>query len=170
MDATGAVHLLPDSNAPDLCLTNPTKDELEVVYKLSFAEWGDSLTLSQYLEESNYFTEVPLAKNGGMVSWILTDESQPTNHRPILSFCETFRKRAFVTNTTGVLSECIVYGIASVFVNPTHRRNGYCTRLMHELAKAIPEWHVGTLLSTGSIIYWTLVRITTANSVGRPPL
>lgn len=153
MDATSAIRSLPDSNTPDLFLTNPTKDELEVVYRMSFAEWGDSLTLPQYLEESDYLTEVPLARNGGMVSWILTDNIQPPKQRPILGSCETFRKRAFVTNTKGVLSEKVVYGIASVFVNPTHRRRGYGTRLMHELARAIPKWHVGSLLPTASILY-----------------
>lgn len=153
MDAISAVRSLPDSNSPDLCLTNPTKDELEVVYRMSFAEWGDSLTLPQYLEESDYLTEVPLARNGGMVSWILTNRTQPPKQRPILGSCETFRKRAFVTNTKGLLSEIVVYGIASVFVNPVHRRHGYGTRLMLELAKAIPKWHVGSLLSTASILY-----------------
>lgn len=153
MDTPGAVCSLPDSNTPGLCLTNPTKDELEVVYRMTFAEWGDSLTLPQYLEESDYLTEVPLARDGVMVSWILTDRTQPPNERPILGYCETFRKRAFVTDPKGVLSESVVYGIASVFVNPTHRRHGYGTRLMHELAEAIPKWHVGSLLSTASILY-----------------
>lgn len=104
MNATNSIRSLPDSNTPDLFLTNPTKDELEVVYRMSFVEWGDSLTLPQYLEESEYLTEVPLARNGGMISWILTDKTQPPKQRPILGSCETFRKRAFVRNTKGVLS------------------------------------------------------------------
>lgn len=153
MNATNSIRSLPDSNTPDLFLTNPTKDELEVVYRMSFVEWGDSLTLPQYLEESEYLTEVPLARNGGMISWILTDKTQPPKQRPILGSCETFRKRAFVRNTKGVLSEKVVYGIASIFVNPTHRRRGYGTRLLHELAKAIPKWHVRSLPSTASILY-----------------
>ena len=153
MDATSAIRSLPDSNSPCLYLTNPTKDELEVVYRMSFAEWGDSLTLPQYLEESEYLTEVPLAGNGGMVSWILTDKTQPPTQRLILGSCETIRKGAFVTNKKEGLSEKVVYGIASVFVNPTYRHRGYGTRLMHELAKAIPTWHAGSLVTTASILY-----------------
>ena len=120
---------------------------------MNFAEWGDSLTLTQYLEESDYLQEVPLAKDGGMTSWILTDRTMNPGQRPILGSCETFRKRAFITNTKGVLSEGIVYGIASVFVDPNHRRQGYGTRLMHELAQAIPKWHVGCFFPTASILY-----------------
>jgi Acetyltransferase (GNAT) family len=88
-----------------------------------------------------------------MVSWILTDRNQLPNQRPILASCETFRKRSFVIDQEGQWSENIIYGIASVFVNPSHRRQGYAGRLMHELASALPEWHVGSLRSIGSILY-----------------
>ena len=153
MDATGIYHPLPDAQDSNLSLAIPTTDELEVVYRLSFAEWGDSLTLSEYLEESEYLTRVPLAENYGMVSWILTDKDKALNLRPILASCETFRKRAFVTNHDGELSERIVYGIASVFVNPNHRYRGYGCRLMQELAILLNGWHLGPLRSTGSILY-----------------
>ncbi len=152
-DATGGLHPLPKAQASDLCLTIPTQEELEAVHKLSFAQWGDSLTLPQYLEESVHLTGVPLAKDDGMVSWILTDRNQLPDQRPILGSCETFRKRAFVINEQGQMSENIIYGIASVFVNPSHRSQGYGSRLMHELARVIPEWHVGSLRSIGSILY-----------------
>lgn len=153
MDATGFYHPLPDAQDSNLSLAIPTTDELEVVYRLSFAEWGDSLTLPEYLEESEYLTKVPLAENYGMVSWILTDKDKALNLRPVLASCETFRKRAFVTNLEGELSERIVYGIASVFVNPKHRSRGYGRRLMQELATLLNGWHAGSLRSTGSILY-----------------
>ena len=153
MEARSKYYDLPDAQDPDLYLTNPTTLELEAISKLSFAEWGDALTLSQYLEESRYLTGVPLARNGGMLSWILTDKSQPLNERPILGSCETFQKRAFVASKACQLSENVVYGIASVFVNPEYRHRGYGKRLMRELAKGIPEWHVGSLRPVGSILY-----------------
>ncbi len=153
IDATGVFHSLPKPQASNLRLTIPTHEELEAVHKLSFAGWGDSLTLPQYLHESDHLTRVPLAKNDGMVSWILTDCNQLPDQRPILGSCETFRKRAFVINQKGQMSENIIYGIASVFVNPKYRCQGYGSRLMHELARMIPEWHVGSLRSIGSILY-----------------
>ena len=104
---------------------------------MNFAEWGDSLILVQYLEESDYLKEVPLVKNGKTTSRILTNRTVNSDQKPILESCETFRKRAFITNKKKILSECIVHEIASVFVDQNHRRQGYGTRLMHELAEAI---------------------------------
>ena len=153
LDATGAHHPLPDSQDNSLSLAIPSTDELELIYRLTFEEWGDSLTLPEYLEESGYLTSVPLAENFGMVSWILTDKDKPLNLRPILASCETFRKRAFVTDHNGQVSESIIYGIASVFVNPSHRYMGYGTRLMDELSVVLSEWHMGPLRSVGSILY-----------------
>ena len=153
LDATGACHPLPDSQDSNLSLAIPSTDELEVNSRLTFIEWGDALTLPEYLEESKILTKVPLAENYGMVSWILTDKDKPLNQRPILASCETFRKRAFVTNQNGQVSESIIYGIASVFVNSSHRYMGYGTRLMHELGSVLSEWHMGPLRSVGSILY-----------------
>ncbi|KAI4212493.1 MAG: hypothetical protein LQ351_004745 [Letrouitia transgressa] len=153
MDWTAAIHPLPDSLSCSLVLVNPTDEELEAIYKLSFAEWGDALTLPQYLEESHFLTEVPLAKNGGMASWILTTKDLLPNQRPILASCETFRKRAFMSNKEGQMSENVIYGIASVFVNPDYRRRGYGFRLMNELAEILPKMHRETLPLVGSILY-----------------
>ena len=49
------------------------------------------------------------------------------------------------------MSEKIIFGIASVFVNPNYRRRGYGTRLMHKLARVLPEMHVGSSRPIGSI-------------------
>ena len=153
MNPTDVPHPLPNPQSSSLYLATPTDEELKVVYAFSFAEWGESLTLPQYLEESDFLTRVPLAKNGGMASWILTDRNRLPNQRPVLASCETFRKRAFVNNQKGQISENIVYGIASVFVSPDYRRRGYGARLMHELARVLPEMHVGSLRSIGSVLY-----------------
>ncbi|KAL9046371.1 MAG: hypothetical protein Q9214_000782 [Letrouitia sp. 1 TL-2023] len=153
MDLTAATHPLPASQSCSLVLVNPTDEELEVIYRLSFAEWGDALTLPQYLEESHFLAKVPLAKNGGMTSWVLTAKDWLPNQRPILASCETFRKRAFMSNKEDQMSENVVYGIASVFANPDYRRRGYGARLMNELAKMLPKMHHGPLLSIGSILY-----------------
>ena len=82
MSGRNAVQKLPSSSSPNLFLTSPTEDEPEVIWGMNFAEWGDSLTLIQYLEESDYLKEVPLAKDGGMTWWILTDRTVTS---PVLS-------------------------------------------------------------------------------------
>ncbi|MCJ1457169.1 hypothetical protein MMC28_007536 [Mycoblastus sanguinarius] len=134
-------------------LTHPTAGEFETIYSLSFFAWGDTLSLPQYLEESAFLTTVPLARDDGMSVWMLTDKTLPQDQRPILCSCETFRKRAFVTDTKGQLTEMIIHGIASVFCNPIYRGRGYAARLMQELAIMLPRWQVGSGRCIGSVLY-----------------
>lgn len=42
-----------------------------------------------YLTESQFLTGVPLAKDGGMTTWILVDKTLPPEKRPILCSCQT---------------------------------------------------------------------------------
>ena len=143
----------PNSQAADLGLVTPTKQELETIDRLTFPEWGDALTLPQYLEEADLLTEWPLARDGGMRPWILTCRDQCPNRRPILASCETFHKRAFVLSKEGVLSESFVYGIASVFVRPDYRNRGYGTRLMQGLARLLPEMQSESSHAVGSVLF-----------------
>ena len=150
MDDTVA---LPDAQSPDLHLTHPTSREFDLIYSLGFQEWGDALTLPQYLEESAFLTSVPLAKDGGMTVWFLTNRRLPEDNRPILCSCETFRKRTFVTTSDGNFSEAITHSVASVFCNPEYRGHGYAARLMQELAVILPTWQTGSKTCVGSVLY-----------------
>ena len=144
---------LPDAQSPDLHLSHPTALECQTVWKLSSLAWTDALSLPQYLEESAYLTTVPLAKDGAMTNWILTDRSLPPDQRPILCSCETFRKRAFISGRDGNLTEKIVYGVASVFCDPILRLRGYGSRLMRELAEILRTFQAETTKPIGSVLY-----------------
>ncbi|CAF9932404.1 hypothetical protein IMSHALPRED_008883 [Imshaugia aleurites] len=144
---------LPDARSPDLHLSHPTARECQLVWKLSSLAWTDALSLSQYLEESAYLTTVPLAKDGAMTNWILTDKNLSPDQRPILCSCETFRKRAFISDRHGNLSENIIHGVASVFCDPALRLRGYGSRLMRELAKILRTFQAETDLPIGSVLY-----------------
>ena len=144
---------LPNAQSQEIQLSHPTAEECVEIWKLSFLAWGDALSLPLYLEESAYLTSVPLAKDGGMTIWILTDRNLPPNQRPILCSCETFRKRAIISGTEGDVTEMIIHGVASVFCNPAYRRRGYASRLMRELAKVLPTWQTETRRCIGSVLY-----------------
>ena len=144
---------LPDANSSDLYLTHPTTSEFQSIYSLSFLAWGDALTLTQYLEESAFLTTVPLAKDGGMSVWILTDKTSSPDHRPILCSCETFRKHTFITDPNGHFKQVIIHGVASVFCDPKHRGRGYAARLMQELAIILPNWQAESGQCVGSVLY-----------------
>ena len=144
---------LPDARSPDLYLDHPTTGECQTVWKLSSLAWTDALSLPQYLEESAYLTTVPLAKDGGMTNWILTDKRLPADERPILCSCETFRKRAFISDKNGNLTEQIIHGVASVFCDPVLRLRGYGSRLMRELSEVLRTFQAKTKRSIGSVLY-----------------
>ena len=144
---------LPDARSPDLHLSHPTAGECQTVWRLSSLAWTDALSLPQYLEESAYLTTVPLAKDGAMTNWILTDKNLPPDQRPILCSCETFRKRAFIRASNGNLSEKIIHDVASVFCDPVLRRRGYNSRLMKKLTIILRTFQSDKTEPIGSVLY-----------------
>lgn len=144
---------LPDARSPDLHLSHPTAGECQTIWRLSSLAWTDALSLPQYLEESAYLTTVPLAKDGAMTNWILTDKNLPPDQRPVLCSCETFRKRAFIRASDGNFSEKIIHGVASVFCDPVLRRRGYGSRLMKELADILRTFQDEKTKPVGSVLY-----------------
>ena len=137
----------------DLHLSHPTAEECLSIWKLTSLAWGDALSLPLYLEESAYLTTVPLAKDGGMTTWVLVDKNLPPDQRPILCSCETFRKRSLISDTKGNVAEAIIYGVASVYTNPTYRGRGYASRMMRELAKVLRSWQITTVKCVGIVLY-----------------
>ncbi|UKZ53959.1 hypothetical protein TrVGV298_007763 [Trichoderma virens] len=77
----------------------------------------------------------PLARNGGITNWILTDDAAtPQNgERPVLAACETLRKRALVRNQDGSVHDVWAYGVASVFTLKEFRGRGYAGKMMELL-------------------------------------
>jgi len=144
---------LTPANSKDLHLSQRTDHESLCIWKDTFAEWGDALTLPQYLEESIYVTKIPLAKDGGMTQWVLVDKNLSPNNRPTLASCEIIIKRALVSDIKGRVAEVIIPGIASVFCKPEWRHHLYGTRLMQELAKMLRGYQVGDKKCAGSILY-----------------
>ncbi|KAM0258582.1 hypothetical protein ACHAQJ_003753 [Trichoderma viride] len=127
---------LPSSSSPTIILTNPNPQERIRTWTYSQPEWGNSLTVPEYLEREEYLLSIPLARNGGITNWILTDSSAPTDdnaERPVLASCETLRKRALVRGKDGVVRDIWAYGIASVFTYSEFRGRGYAGKMMELL-------------------------------------
>ncbi|KAL8793848.1 MAG: hypothetical protein Q9195_003574 [Heterodermia aff. obscurata] len=153
MESLDAQNGLPDSDSPDLHLTQATPDECIKIWTGTSASWRDSLTDSVYLQEQLYLTTVPLAKNNGMTTWILVEKDSPPNNRRILCSCESFLKRSLMSDNDGQVEEVIVHGIASVFCPLEYRRRGYAARHMTELAKVLRCWQSDQARVAGSVLY-----------------
>jgi GNAT superfamily N-acetyltransferase len=127
---------LPSVTSPSLIITNPTTSERERVWKGTHPQWGAALKLDDYIAREYDNTKAPLARNGGLTSWILTDGNLKPDERPILSSCETYKKRALVSDTddNGKVRDGTAHGVASVFTIPEYRKRGYGRKMISLLA------------------------------------
>ncbi|KAL2176891.1 uncharacterized protein P884DRAFT_278130 [Thermothelomyces heterothallicus CBS 202.75] len=131
---------LPDADSPLLVLTHPTHAERVATIKHTYKNWGYALTEADYIAREEYLTTVPLARNGGITHWILTVASLPPDGRPILSSCESLRKRAVCSRDGEPPTEGVAHGIASVFTEPAYRGRGYASRMMREVGEKLRGW------------------------------
>ncbi|KAK3487498.1 uncharacterized protein B0T23DRAFT_207950 [Neurospora hispaniola] len=151
MGSTTPTTSLPSASSPSLTLTLAHEDERPKTWSLTHPMWGPALSHSEYLAREHFMTTLPLAKDGGLTHWILTDSNSPqaesSNQRPILSSCETLRKHAVAarydpSSDRVILTEGISHGIGSVFTDPQYRGKGYANRMMQELGKRLRTWQV----------------------------
>ncbi|PKS09261.1 hypothetical protein jhhlp_003875 [Lomentospora prolificans] len=135
---------LPSSSSPSLILAHPTPAERERTWTLTQRAWGKVLSAEDYLHREEYLLTVPVAKGGGVTQWILTIKSLPPDQRPILSSCDTIRKTAFVSSSTGTgVEEVVAHGIGAVFTDPVYRGRGYASKMMAMIGEALKR-HQGT--------------------------
>ncbi|KAI1265838.1 hypothetical protein F5Y18DRAFT_29604 [Xylariaceae sp. FL1019] len=146
---------IPSSDDEHLHLTHPTDDEIVKIWTNTFTSWKDHYeTLSEYSEESQYLTSVPLAENGGMTTWILVDKTLSANQRQILCSCESIFKRVLISDEEGNIEEGVIHGIASVFCADEYRGRGYATRHMREISKTLRYWQAQPGRKViGSVLY-----------------
>ncbi|KAI1502394.1 hypothetical protein F5X99DRAFT_427292 [Biscogniauxia marginata] len=141
-------YVLPDASAAHLILTQPTEAEKNQTWTLNHEEWGGALSLSEYLEREPYIASIPLAADGGMTHWILTDPSVEAGSRPVLASGESTRKRVLYLpaaaagsrGDAGEVKEGIAYGVGSIYTYPQFRGKRYASRLLRELSVALRTW------------------------------
>ncbi|KAK4134475.1 hypothetical protein BT67DRAFT_295499 [Trichocladium antarcticum] len=135
----GPPAFLPDAASPLLILTTPTPAERARTGALTHPMWGPALAARDYLAREAYLTTVPLARDGGITHWVLTVRGAAPDARPLLSSCESLRKRA-VRARDGRVEDGVAHGVASVFTEPRYRGRGYASRMMAELGPRLRGW------------------------------
>ncbi|KAI0173879.1 hypothetical protein BJ166DRAFT_131426 [Pestalotiopsis sp. NC0098] len=144
---------LPGSESPDLHLSQPSPEECIAIWRDTAELWKDALTVPLYIAEAQHLLATALAQDGGMTTWILVDKHLPPDQRQIFSSCETYQKRALLSDEAGDVEDCVVHGIASVFCSSEFRGRGFGTRLLKDLAKVLREWQSEHGRSIGSVLY-----------------
>ncbi|RFU76549.1 hypothetical protein TARUN_5713, partial [Trichoderma arundinaceum] len=152
----------PSSSSPTIILTNPTPQERIRTWTYSQPEWGNSLTVPEYLDREAYLLTIPLARDGGITNWILTDGAavpDASNERPVLASCETLRKRALVRGKDGVVRDAWAYGIASVFTYSEFRGRGYAGKMIELLRGYMAARHAEAGEPAFSILFSDIGRL-----------
>ncbi|KAI0396713.1 hypothetical protein F5Y17DRAFT_78123 [Xylariaceae sp. FL0594] len=134
----------PDASDPSLVLTHPTEAEKRQTWSMNHDEWGGSLSLEEYMEREPFLASTPLAANGAMTHWILTDSASPSSpgqKRRVLASCETIRKPVLYVPAGGTeVQEGYGYGIGSVYTPPEFRGRKYAARMLKDLGEVLRTW------------------------------
>ena len=128
---------LPLSDSPNLGLCEQTCEEKIRIWKLNGKSWSGRLSVEDYLGREEHLGNQDLTRDGSIAYWLLTDLSKDPNERPILSSCESLKKRALVKQHDQDVEEVISFGIMSVFCDPALRGRGYAARMMKELGEKL---------------------------------
>jgi len=139
----------PDALDPSLVLTQPTEAEKRQTWSLNHGEWGGPLTLEEYMEREPFLASTPLASDGGMTHWILTEPPSSSHNsssvldqkRKVLASCETIRKAVLYVPAGGSeVREGYGYGIGSVYTYPEFRGRKYAARMLKDLGVVLRTW------------------------------
>lgn len=122
-----------------LVLTRGTLEEQVSIWKRTQPSWGPSYTPEAYIARERLLLTFELTKDGGLECWILTDANAAAAERPVLSSCETYRKKALARDADGSVRDVTSYGIASVFTYEEHRRKGYAGKMLSLLGEELAK-------------------------------
>ncbi|OAA42469.1 hypothetical protein BBO_05132 [Beauveria brongniartii RCEF 3172] len=121
---------LPSTASPSVVLAVASPSEQRHAWRATHPSWGRGLTLAQYFAREEYLLTTALARDGGLTPWILTTTTTDSP-RPVLSSCETLKKRAIVASPDGSsVTDVVAHGVASVFTEQGYRSRGYAGRMM----------------------------------------
>ncbi|CZT20278.1 uncharacterized protein RCC_06136 [Ramularia collo-cygni] len=132
---------LPSKDSADLYLVEATDEETLAQSHANSDEWKGALNLEQYLRREEHIANQELTKNGGMTTWMLVHQPDPSGPRRVLCGCETIKKQALAAKD-GKLEDVSCHAVCSVFCPAEFRGKGYAGRMMTELGKRLNKWQV----------------------------
>ena len=144
---------LPPSASQNLVVVQPTQKEKQAVWTLNGQSWRGSIDIPTYLRREEYLENQNLTRDGGITFWILVDVNLLPNARPILSSCESIRKKAIVASGNNEITDTTSHGIASVYCNPEYRGRGYAQRMINEVGKKLDDWQQEGKRTSFTILY-----------------
>lgn len=133
---------LPDSCSPDIVLATPTDAERTQIWTACYAASAGDSTLDQFIKRQRSYTQTTqLALSGDVSPWVLTT-SAGSEPRPLLSACDTVRKRALYRDpSTGIVKDVSAHGLSTVFTPIETRRRGYAGLMARMVSQSFAQQH-----------------------------
>jgi GNAT superfamily N-acetyltransferase len=100
------------------------------------AHWGGALSPAQYAMRDEHVAahSAWMHSPGAYTIYALVAPGEAP-----LAYCDTFELRALCCEEDGAATPCTVFGIASVFTSPQHRRQGHASRMLTQLAASVRQ-------------------------------
>ncbi|KAG8993837.1 hypothetical protein FRB94_010346 [Tulasnella sp. JGI-2019a] len=119
-----------------LTLKRANPSQTRKAREFAWSEWHRGLTLEEWVRRDEQMDKCDFAANGNLTQWVLIPREDPETDE-IYASCETYRRKVAIGRpSTTVVEEPIMavgYAIASAFVRPSLRRNGYAGHMMRLL-------------------------------------
>jgi len=140
-----------DYKSAHLRLDVATTEEALYHSRRNAVSWKGPLQLEAYLRREAHLANQAFTRDGGLTTWVLLSTAD-ASERKYLAGCETYRKRAFLSQD-GVVKEVTAHGIGSVFVPEEHRGKKYAERMMEELGERLRTWKAEQYPCLFSVLY-----------------
>ncbi|CAG8623070.1 5595_t:CDS:2 [Cetraspora pellucida] len=120
----------------DLILVEATPEQARMTNRNSYMSWGyPMLTIDEYIKLEEILANIEFASENLKV-WILTSRKyiSSSDTEPIIfSQCETYKRKALITLSSGQIQEEICYCITALFTPPQYRHKGYASKVIELL-------------------------------------
>ncbi|CAG8668341.1 5340_t:CDS:2, partial [Dentiscutata erythropus] len=123
----------------ELVLVEANPEQARITNRNSYMSWGyPVLTIEEYIEREEILANNEFTSENFKV-WVLISRTNynsinSNNTEPIIySQCETFKRKALITLSSGQVKEATCYCITALFTPPQYRHKGYATMMMRLL-------------------------------------
>jgi hypothetical protein len=113
--------------------------DIEFCHTNNFVQWGNGLTLDQYLKREKGIFAV-LAKYGMTLTYWALQQKQTDGSWKIVSACESLCRPALYKKKGSPVEETLNHSIGSVFTPTEHRGKGYAKIMMRFLVDKLNHW------------------------------
>lgn len=116
-----------------------SREEIDYNHKLNYIEWGQSITLDQYLEREIHLANQSSCTNDGAKFWSYEQQDPATKAWTVVSSCETLTRPAMYKVKGSPVKDTTSISIGAVFTPKEYRGKGYAKDMLDRLMERFDE-------------------------------